>query len=464
MPSPAEIDQRTLWHPFTQMREWMTGDPVVIVEGEGAILRDSMGREYFDGNSSIWTNLHGHRRPEIDAAIRAQLDRVAHSSFLGLTNELAPRLAAELLRQFEGDAPGGARVFFSDDGSTAVEAGLKMIHQARVQRGEKDRSVFISVAAGYHGDTVGAMSLGQSPVFHAAYRPLLFLTRDVPSPACYRCPFNRAKPERGTDARLARKCQWECVREVERELDAAGDRASAFVMEPRVQGAGSMSMHPDGYLSKVAALCRARGVWLMLDEVLTGFGRTGSMFAFQKEPDTKPDLIAVAKGLTGGYLPLAATIASEEIFSAFLGEFEEFKTFFHGHSYTGNQLGCAAALASLALFETVHPLPHLASRGATLEKLVQRFWQHPNVGDVRCEGTICAIELVQDFATRERFPIGRRLGFRICERAKQHGLLTRPIGDVLVLLPPYCATDAQLETAVETLWLALVEELPAASN
>ena len=219
-------------------------------------------------------------------------------------------------------------------------------------------------------------------------------------------------------------------------------------------------MQPAGYLSRVAALCRERGVWLMLDEVLTGFGRTGEMFAFQKEDGVRPDIMAVAKGLTGGYLPLAATIASPEIFDAFLGEFEEFRTFFHGHSYTGNQLGCAAALASLSIFETEHTLEHIRSRAAALEKLVQRFWEHPNVGDVRCEGTICAIELVADFATRERFPIGRRAGFHVCERAKKHGLLTRPVGDVLVLMPPYCATDQQLEAAVDALWQALVAELP----
>jgi adenosylmethionine-8-amino-7-oxononanoate aminotransferase len=460
MTSPAALDQQTLWHPFTQMREWMEGEPLVIVEGEGAMLRDAEGREYFDGNSSIWTNLHGHRRPEIDAAIRAQLDRIAHSSFLGQTNDVAPQLAAELLRHCEGDTASGARVFFSDDGSTAVEAGLKMIHQARMQRGEKDRATFISVAAAYHGDTVGAMSVGQSALFHAVYRPLLFHTRDVPSPACYRCPFNRATPERGADARLARRCHWECVREVERALDEAGERASAFVMEPRVQGAGSMAMHPEGYLARVAALCRARGVWLMLDEVLTGLGRTGAMFAFQKEEGVQPDVIALAKGLTGGYLPLAATIASAKIFDAFLGEYTEFKTFFHGHSYTGNQLGCAAALASVALLESEHALAHRQARAATLHTTAQRFWQHPHVGDVRCEGMICAIELVADFATRTRFPVAQRVGHRVCQRARAHGLLTRPIGDVLVVMPPYCATDAQIEHALDALWQALTEELP----
>jgi adenosylmethionine-8-amino-7-oxononanoate aminotransferase len=415
---------------------------------------------YLDGNSSIWTNIHGHRRPEIDEAIRGQLGRVAHTSFLGLTNDVAPRFALELLRAFtERDEPGGWRVFFSDDGSTAMEAGLKMIHQARQQRGEKERRMFLSLGAGYHGDTVGAMSLGHSALFHGTYRPLMFESREVMSPACYRCPFNRAEPERGAEARTARKCAWECVDEAAKALDATGGAASAFVMEPRAQGAGSMTMHPPGYLSRVAELCRSHGVWLMLDEVMTGFGRTGAMFAFQHEGVT-PDIVALGKGITGGYLPLAATVASDEIFAAFDGEYAEFRTFFHGHSYSGNQLGCAAALASLRLLESVHTLEHIRARAGVMRELAQRFWEHPNVGDVRCEGMICAIELVEDFATRRRFSAGKRVGFRVSDAARAHGLLTRCIGDVLVLMPPYCVTDAQISQAVDALWRALGEVLP----
>jgi adenosylmethionine-8-amino-7-oxononanoate transaminase len=459
----AALDRRHVWHPFTQMREWAAGEPLVIVEAEGAILRDDQGREYFDGNSSIWTNLHGHRRAEIDDAIRAQLDRVAHTSFLGQTNDVAPAFARELLAAFtQTDAPSGWRVFFSDDGSTAVEAGLKMIYQARQQRGEAQRTEFISLAAGYHGDTVGAMSAGHSAIFHGTYRGLMFSTREVPPPACYRCPFNRARPERGADAREVRKCEWECVREAERVLAEAGPAASALVMEPRVQGAGSMSMHVPGYLARVAEMCRARGVWLMLDEVLTGFGRTGAMFAAHHEA-VKPDVVALGKGITGGYLPLAATLADEEIYASFLGGFDDWKTFFHGHSYSGNQLGCAAARASLRLLQTTHTLEHIRSRAAVLRSLVQRFWEHPNVGDVRCEGLICAIELVEDFGTAGRFPAGRRIGYRVCETARKHGLLTRHIGDVLVLMPPYCATEEQLAKAVEALWRALHEVVPPAA-
>jgi len=460
--SSVDWDRAHVWHPFTQMRDWNAPghEMLVIVEGEGAVLRTEDGREFLDGNSSIWTNLHGHRRPEIDAAIRAQLDRIAHSSFLGLTNDVAARLAHELI---EAARLAGYKVFFSDDGSTAVEAALKMVYQARMQRGETGRTAFVSLANGYHGDTVGAMSTGHSPVFHQVYRPLLFPTREVMSPACYRCPYNRAEPVRGTDARVTRRCQWECLDELEGALDELGETASAFVLEPRVQGAAGMRMHPTGYLEKAAALCRTRGVWLVLDEVMTGFGRTGTMFAFQAEA-VMPDVLALAKGLTGGYLPVAATLASGEIFEAFLGEFSELKTFFHGHSYTGNALGCAAGLANLEIFRAEATLERNAVLAGVLAGRLAIFWEHPNVGDVRQEGLICGIEIVADFETRAAFPLADRVGHRICEAARKQGLLTRPVGDVLVLMPPYCVTEAQLGEMVEALWRALHEVLPVARS
>jgi adenosylmethionine-8-amino-7-oxononanoate transaminase len=449
----ADLDRAHVWHPFTQMRDWNAPghEPIVIVEGRGAVLKAEDGREYLDGNSSIWTNLHGHRHPAIDQAIRDQLDRIAHSSFLGLTNDVAARLARELV---EVTGLEGHKVFFSDDGSTAMEAALKMVHQARIQRGETKRTTFISLASGYHGDTLGAMSAGHSPLFHQVYRPLLFETREVMSPACYRCPHNRAEPVRGTEARASRQCQWECADELTVSLDELGESASAFVLEPSVQGAAGMTMHPHGYLKKTAEACHERGVWLVLDEVMTGFGRTGPMFAYQSE-GVRPDVVALAKGLTGGYLPVAATLASPEIFEAFLGDYAELKTFFHGHSYTGNALGCAAALANLKIFETEKTLEKNVALQQSLAKATARFWDHPNVGDVRQEGLICAIEIVRDFKTREPFPFADRIGHRICEVARQHGLLTRPIGDVLVLLPPYCVNEIQLETMADALWVAL---------
>jgi adenosylmethionine-8-amino-7-oxononanoate aminotransferase len=458
----ADLAREHVWHPFTQMRDWNSpsATPLVIVAGRGALLKAEDGRDYLDGNSSIWTNLHGHRRPEIDQAIRDQLDRIAHSSFLGLTNDVAARLARELV---EVTGLRGAKVVFSDDGATAMGAALKMVFQARIQRGEKQRTTFVSLASGYHGDTVGAMSAGHSSLFHHAYRPLLFETREVMSPACYRCPHNRAEPVRGTDARTTRQCRWECVGELTSAMDALGETASAFVLEPRVQGAAGMTMHPHGYLEKAAAACRERGVWLVLDEVMTGFGRTGMMFAFQQE-QVVPDLVALAKGLTGGYLPVAATLASREIFEAFLGDYADLKTFFHGHSYTGNALGCAAALANLKIFETERTLEKNLVLHQALARCAAKFWDHPQVGDVRQEGLICAIEIVRDFKTREPFPFAERIGHRICEAARAHGLLTRPVGDVLVLMPPYCITENQIAEMVEALWLGLNEVLPASST
>ena len=454
----SDFDRNHVWHPFTQMREWNdpTHRPVVVVEGSGAVLKAEDGREYLDGNSSIWTNLHGHRRAEIDEAIRAQLGRIAHSSFLGLTNDVAAQLAHELV---EVTQLREHKVFFSDDGSTAMEAALKMVYQARMQRDETARTKFVSFTSGYHGDTIGAMSAGHSPVFHAAYKPLLFETREVMSPACYRCPYNRAVPARGADGREPRQCDWECAQQLTAALDELDETTAAVVIEPRVQGAAGMRMHPHGYLEKAARACREHGAWLVLDEVMTGFGRTGKMFAFEHE-DVRPDVGALAKGLTGGYLPLAATLAALDIFEAFLGDYAELKTFFHGHSYTGNQLGCAAALASLDIFKTEKTLERNRGQAQHLRTLSAKFWGHPNVGDVRQEGLICAIELVRDFTTREPFPFADRIGHRVCEAARAHGLLTRPIGDVLVLMPPYCVTESQLEAMVDALWRGLHEVIP----
>lgn len=446
----AHLDKNHLWHPFTPNDAWLDPafEPVVIVSGEGAVLTDTAGRRYLDGNSSIWTNLHGHARPEINRAITEQLGKVAHTSFLGLTNVPAPQLAARLAGLADPSLP---RVFFSDDGSTAMEAALKIAYQYFQQNGQPRRKTFISLGSAYHGDTVGAMSLGHSPVFHHHYGDILFETRRVMPPACYRCPFNRARPEKA-DARTTRKCQWECVGEAGKAFSEAGDTAAGWVLEPRVQGAAGFFMHPEGYLEKTAALARGHGALVILDEVMTGFGRTGPLFAFQKEK-TPPDLLAVAKGLSGGYLPLAATLATEKLFQGFGGD--RSRTFFHGHSYTANALGCAAAMASLDLLESPHHEAHRGRIATTLERLSHKFWTLPQVGDVRREGTILAIELVEDFATRKPFDPAKRLGMAVCERARHHGLLTRPVGDVLLLMPPYCATDGELESMATALFQSI---------
>ena len=455
----AQIDQQHLWHPFTPNSLWLDPDhpPLSIASGEGAWLTASDGRRYLDGNSSIWTNLHGHAHPKINQAIKSQLDRIAHSSFLGLTHEPAVQLAQQLLRytRLSSESPNLNRVFFSDDGSTAIEAGLKMILQSYAQNGQRQRTQFISPQGAYHGDTVGAMSLSHSPTFHHHFQPVLFPTQKVMTPACYRCPFNRAKPEQA-DARSYRKCNFECASMAEEAIEHAGDRLAAWVLEPRVQGAAGMVMHPHGYAKRTAILARKVGAKVFFDEVLTAFGRTGTSLASHAEK-VVPDVLALAKGLTGGYLPLAATLTTEEIFQSFSGNIN--RTFFHGHSYTANPLGCAAASASLDLLESSEEIKKRERLVQNLSTLSSTFWKHPYVGDVRQEGAILAIELVADRATRTPFQSEKRLGAKICHTARKFGLITRPIRDVLVLMPPYCTRPEELEKMVHALHQAITQEL-----
>jgi len=435
------------------MRDWQKGEPMVIVSGRGAILRDAQGKEYLDANSSIWTNLHGHRHPVINAAITRQLGKIAHSSALGLANEPASLLAAKLAA-----LAGYAKtrklkwVFFSDDGSTAMEAALKMAWQFALRTGRSRRPKFLSLNSAYHGDTVGAMSLGHMHLFHKTHGGLLFKTDSVPPPYCYRCPFNRAKPERA-DARLYRKCNWECTDLLEQKFAAQekkGNPYAAFVFEPLMQGAAGMIPQPEGWLRRAARIARAHGALLIADEVLTGFGRSGATFACQKE-SVSPDLMALAKGLTGGYLPMAATLATQPIFDVFLGRYDEFKTFFHGHSYTANQLGAAASLASLRLLESAASVRARRKLQEVLGEALQTLWSLPNVGDIRQVGLMVGVELVKNWKTREPFAMRERVGIRVCEAMAQRGVLTRPVGNVIVVMPPYCTTSAQVRRIVAAL-------------
>ncbi|MGD1020297.1 MAG: adenosylmethionine--8-amino-7-oxononanoate transaminase [Verrucomicrobiia bacterium] len=412
MDSLADKDYRYLWHPFTQMKDWMAEDPVIIASGQGAILRDVNGREYIDGNSSIWTNLHGHQHPKITQAIADQLARIAHSSFLGLSNEPAIRLAEKLVKIAP---PGLARVFYSDDGSTAMEVAIKMALQYWQHRRQPRRMKFVTFADAYHGDTLGAVSVGGIDLFHAAFQPLLF---DV---------------LRVNDLSSA-----------ERMFREHGDSIAAVVIEPLVQGAAGMRLWERGLLGELRRLCTNHGALLIADEVMTGFGRAGTMFACEQEGVT-PDLMAVAKGLTGGYLPLAATLTTEKIFRAFLGDYGEFKTFFHGHSYTGNQLGCAAALANLQVFEDEHTLTVLQPKCERLRAGLEAMRQLPHVGDVRHIGMIGAVELFEDVAAKKPFPLTDKIGIKVCMEMRQRGVLTRPIGNTIVLMPPYCIRGEQLD-------------------
>ncbi|HXT41459.1 MAG TPA: adenosylmethionine--8-amino-7-oxononanoate transaminase [Candidatus Angelobacter sp.] len=469
----AQLDRAHVWHPFTQMRDWLRREPIVIVAGKGAVLRDLRGREYLDGNSSIWTNLHGHDHPGINAAIRQQLGKIAHSSALGLANEPASRLAERLVRVanpprlFNRKSQIANRklskVFFSDDGSTAVEVALKLAYEFARRSGRSKSPKFLSLSGAYHGDTVGAVSLGHIGLFHKSYAGLLFKSDTVMSPCCYRCPFNRAKPERA-DAREYRKCHWECVGKVERRFAARkkrGNPYAAMVVEPLIQGAAGMIPQPSGWLRRVSEVVRGNGAQLIADEVMTGFGRTGAPSSVRHQPPAslfgchhegvQPDFLCLAKGLTGGYLPMAATLTTEEVFDAFLGEYGEFKTFFHGHSYTANQLGAAAGLASLEILQTGDSIRARAKLEEILRQELESLWPLPTVGDVRQVGLIVGVELVRDWPTRERFDPRERAGTRVCEAMARRGVLTRPVGDVVVLMPPYCTTPAQARKMVRAL-------------
>jgi adenosylmethionine---8-amino-7-oxononanoate aminotransferase len=438
-------DKACLWHPFTQMAEWTAGDPVVIAAGDREFLIDADGRRYIDGTSSLWCNLHGHRRPEIDAAIRDQLGRIAHSTLLGLASTPSIELAERLLRV----VPRGlSRVFYSDSGATAVEIALKMAFQYWQQcpRPEPQRTKFVSLSMGYHGDTIGAVSVGGIDLFHGIYRPLLFETIQAPSPYCYRCPLGK-RPE---------DCDMACAAAMESILAQQAGQVAAVIVEPLVQGAGGMIMQPAGYLRRVAEACRRHNVLLICDEVATGFGRTGRMFACQHE-DVHPDLLCVAKGISAGYLPLAATLATERIYEAFLGEPSDYRTFFHGHTYTGNALACAAGVASLDVFEKDRVMECVARLAEVLGGRLKAVEQLPHVGQVRRRGLMVGIELVADRRTRASYPASERRGWQVCLAARKHGVWIRPLGDVIVLMPPYCISDESLERLVAAVESGIAE-------
>jgi adenosylmethionine---8-amino-7-oxononanoate aminotransferase len=427
MQETARLDHDHLWHPFTQQREWMEDEPLVIEAAEGSELIDTEGRRYLDGVSSLWCNVHGHRHPEIDRAVREQLDRVAHSTMLGLSHPGAARLAAELV---EIAPPGLNRVFYSDSGSTAVEVALKMAFQYWQHRGGQHvrKTAFICLDQAYHGDTVGSVSVGGIDLFHSTFGPLLF-------------EAHRAKPGD--------------IDDMARLLACLEEEVAAVVIEPLVQGAAGMLTHPPGYLRAVRRLCERHGTLLICDEVATGFGRTGTMFACEQE-GVSPDLLCVAKGLTGGYMPLAATLATEIIYEAFLGSYDEFKTFFHGHTYTGNPLACAAALASLEVFRRERTLVRMQPKIRLLsEWLSQMEGKMPEVREVRQCGLMAGIDL------GEHDP-GLRLGHRVVLEARKRGVIVRPLGDVIVLMPPLSISKEDLRHLVRVVAASIRAACPVA--
>ncbi len=429
-----ELDKKYIWHPFTQMEEWLHSDPLVIERAEGNFLIDTEGRKYLDGVSSLWVNVHGHRKEAIDLAIIMQLGKVAHSTLLGLAAVPSIELAKKLV---EITPEGLNRVFYSDSGSTAVEVALKIAFQYWRNLGFEKKRLFATLSQAYHGDTIGSVSLGGIDLFHTIFHPLLFQTLTIPTPFPYRSPGST--PE---------ECRNRSLHHFRAMAADRADEIAAVVVEPVVQGAAGMIVHPPGFLKGLEEICREFGILLICDEVATGFGRTGKMFACEHE-DVRPDMIAVAKGLSGGYLPLAATVATEEIHRAFLGPFMEYKTFFHGHSYTGNSLACAAACACLDVFETENTLEAIQPKIRLLaERLAAEIEPLPHVGEVRQCGFMVGIELTEDRSTRADYPPELRMGARVTQNVRKYGVILRPLGDVVVLMPPLSITPEEIELLV----------------
>lgn len=429
-------DHRFLWHPFTQMRTWMSEDPLIIERGEGNYLIDVEGHRYLDGVSSLWCNVHGHRKAELDRALKQQIDRVAHSTMLGLTNVPAIELARALV---EIVPAGLSRVFYSDSGAEAVEVAIRMATQYWQLKGEPARTRFLTLGESYHGDTVGSVSLGYSEAFHRHVKPLLFpaLKVDPPHPLRF---HGRMTEEAATAQALA------AARAV---IEEHRGELAALVIEPLMQGAAGMWAHSVEYLRGIVAMAREAGALVICDEVATGFGRTGAMFASERA-GVSPDLMCLGKGITGGYLPLAATLATETIFEAFLGEPRDYRAFYYGHTYTGNPLAAAVASANLKLFRDERVIERIQPRIAQLaDGLRARCATLGHVADVRQWGLMTGIELMQDPAGRIAFPAERQTGRRVIEQARRRGVIVRPLGDVIILMPPLSIHEAELETLMD---------------
>lgn len=416
----ADWDKKYLWHPFTQQAEWAQRDPIIVKSARGVWLRDAQGRKLLDGNSSLWVNVWGHNHPALNRAIERQLKKIAHSTFLGLTHEPAIRLAKKLIEI----APRGlSRVFYSDNGSTAVEVALKMAYQYWQLSGKTSKKKFVSIKDGYHGDTVGSVSVGGIDLFHSRFRGLLFKGWNVG----YRNSDSGFK----SDIRIP-------ISEIETILSRHHREIAAVVMEPLIQGASGMLLQPKGFLKQVEQLCRKYNVLLIVDEVATGFGRAGTMFACEQE-NVRPDFLCVAKSITGGYLPLAATLTTEKVYEAFLGRYEEFRHFFHGHTYTANPLACAVAIKNLELYRRKKLLQNVRVRAKELAQGLATLRNHPSVKEIRQIGLMAGIELQGP----------GRMGHKACDEAIKRGVWLRPLGNVVVLMPPLAITSKEMRFLVE---------------
>jgi adenosylmethionine---8-amino-7-oxononanoate aminotransferase len=490
-----ELDKKYIWHPFTQMKDWTEDKQIIIAEGRDCFLKDIYGRWYLDGVSSLWVNVCGHRKKEIDDAIKEQIDKIAHSTLLGLSSVPAIKLAERLVQLvqkslgnnqqsnlllpssnhpsppfskggidgFEKEGSRGDinsslvtrhsslnKVFYSDDGSTSVEVALKMAFQYWKHKGVPGKNTFVCLINAYHGDTIGAVSVGGIDIFHKAFEPLLFKTYRAPSPYCYRCELGNSYAE----------CELACLDKLEEIFKAHSNEIAAIIIEPMIQAAGGMITSPPGYLRGVRALCNQYGIVMIADEVATGFGRTGRMFACEYE-GAMPDLLCLSKGITGGYLPLAVTLATDEIYDVFLGEFRDLKTFFHGHSYTGNPLACVAAVACLDLFEKEHVLENLTGKGEILDKWLKQILSLEHVGDVRNIGLMAGVELVKDKETKEPYDWAEKMGWRVANHARDKGVIVRPLGNVVVIMPPLSISEQNLNQLLTVIKEAILSATEA---
>jgi len=436
-----EISQKHMWLPFTQMKDYEEA-PLIIESGEGVRLRDIHGNEYLDGYSSLWLNVHGHRRPEIDEAIKGQLEQIAHSTLLGATNVPSIQLAEKLIQI---TPEGLSRVFYSDSGAESVEIAIKMAYQYWQNKGTKQKTKFVTLSNGYHGDTVGAISVGSIDIYHRVYSALMFNSFTVPFPSASWHPSG--------NERTAKEESLAAMRTLFEEKHG---QIAGLIVESMVQGAAGMHIMPAGYLKELEHLCREFNILFIVDEVATGFGRTGKMFAVEHE-GVSPDIMTIAKGITGGYLPIAATLTTEEIYEAFYGDYTEMKTFFHGHSYTGNQLGCAAALANLAIFEKEGLVQQAARKAEYIKNLLVEINELPHVGEIRQLGLMCGIEIVKDKAKKEFFLSEERTAYRTTLRMRELGLLTRPLSDVIVFMPPLASSYEELAEMAAIMKRAIAE-------
>ena len=436
----AAWDKRYLWHPFTQMQDWLAEAPVIIARGEGCYLIDVDGNRYIDGVASMWTSVHGHNHPELNTALKTQVDKVAHSTLLGYSNIPAIELAKKLV---ELTPIGLNKVFYSDNGSTAVEIALKMVYQYWQHKGEPQRKLFIHFDKAYHGDTIGAMSVGGIDSFHATFDSLLFKGIRVSAPETYR--------SRNTNDSVI-KTQW--LNAVENALSAHSGQIAGIILEPLIQGAGGMLLSPRGFLKELSALAKQWKTLLIVDEVMTGFGRTGKMWACEHESVT-PDLLCTAKGLAAGYLPLAATLTTDEIYNAFLGEYRDLKTFFHGHTFTGNPLACAVALENIAIFERENLLSRLHPTIEHFKNRLQEFYRLSHVGDVRVCGLAAGIDLMKNPDTHTLYPFEEKVGIRVCKEALTRGALLRPLVNTIVLMPPLQVSISALDALLDIVYASI---------